>query len=34
MDQFDKESEDYENIISQANIEKHKLRQEISNLEQ
>lgn len=34
MDQFDKESEDYEKIISEANIEKHKLRQEISNLEQ
>ena len=34
MDQFDKESEDYEKIISEANIEKHKLRQEISGLEQ
>ena len=34
MDQFDKESEDYEKIISEANMEKHKLRQEISKLEQ
>ena len=33
MEQFDKETKDYENIISEANTQKQKVRKEIANLE-